>query len=122
MSKNYPAVAQRVLKGVEVFRRKFAAEDDYGYGTCRWRVYRIDQHTPPETYEFWLQGSYNEEHSFARFDGVPDLEKAKEAYLGEALDSDALVPSPGTWQLDNESAVELFGCGIIEESYEHNTF
>ena len=118
MSANYEQTCERVWEGERVFACDFPVRDDYGVSEAKWEVYRLGD-------EWWLQGSYNETNSFARFAGTPDLEQAeakapaRNYVLGECS---ALVPNPSGDREDSESAETLFGCGLDLETYEHNAF
>ena len=112
MSANYKQTCERVWgTGKQVFTHSFPVRDDYGFSEAKWEVYRVGS-------EWWLQGSYNDTNSFARFVGVPDLEAAET----RVPSCDAPVPCPADSQCDSDSAKALFGCGLDEATYEHNAF
>lgn len=103
--------------GEGVFACKFPVADDSGYNEVQWIINKIGD-------EFWLHGDYGQYlGSFAKFSGVPDLVGAKEkAPDTSTVQSDGcgFIPNAGDFACDSRTALDFFGCGLVEETYRHD--
>jgi hypothetical protein len=114
MSQNYKQVAERVLRdGHSVLKVKFPLEADHGYIECSLEVFKLSGQ------EFWLCIVRDSVQSFGLFTSFPDLERA---FDWDEPYKEKVMPNPGDWASDNNSALTLFGAALAKESYEHNAF